>query len=209
MIIDSLSSPFSSAAETSRSSPSPHLYVPRKPGSGSEPDPARINTRQDTDSSGKPSRTQEMQEAQEISKLAARDREVRAHEAAHLAAGGQYTSRATFSYQRGPNGVLYAVGGEVRVNLSPVPGDPQATLRKAEIIRRAAQAPAQPSAQDRAIAQRANQMARQARAELSQEANSGDNVTIEEASDRNYPAGQEIKSVEETGDSTPRVDLFA
>jgi len=107
------------------------------------------------------------EEQREIEKLKARDREVRAHEAAHLAAaGGHARSGASFSYQRGPDGVLYAVGGEVSIDTSPVPGDPQATLAKALQVQRAALAPADPSAQDRQVAAQAAAMAIQARREL-------------------------------------------
>ncbi len=46
-----------------------------------------------------------------ISKLSARDRVVRAHEAAHQAVGGQYAGAATYTYQTGPDGKQYAIGG--------------------------------------------------------------------------------------------------
>lgn len=101
--------------------------------------------------------------------LRQRDSEVRAHEAAHLAAaGGIATSGASFEYQQGPDGVRYAVGGEVNIDTSPVSGDPAATLRKADTIRRAALAPAQPSGQDMQVAASAAAMAAQAQAELLQ-----------------------------------------
>lgn len=99
-------------------------------------------------------------------RLAQRDREVRTHELAHLSVGGPYVGRARFTYERGSNGVMYAVGGEVSVNTSPVSNDPEATLAKAEIIRAAALAPAQPSTQDIQVAARAARMANQARLEL-------------------------------------------
>lgn len=104
----------------------------------------------------------------EIKMLAARDREVRAHEQAHVAAGGQYAGAATYQYQRGPNGVNYAVGGEVSISTSEEP-TPEATLRKAQIIRRAALAPAEPSPQDRKVAAMATQMESAARVEMARE----------------------------------------
>jgi hypothetical protein len=103
-----------------------------------------------------------------IEQLSARDREVRAHEQAHAAVGGQYASSPTYTYQRGPDGVSYAVGGEVKIDTSPIPNDPEATLRKAEQIARAAGAPADPSGQDRAVAAQAAKMAQQARIEINQ-----------------------------------------
>lgn len=103
----------------------------------------------------------------EIRSLKNRDREVRAHELAHVSVGGQYvTSGAQFSYQKGPDGVLYAVGGEVSIDTSAVPGDPRATLLKAQVVARAALAPATPSAQDRGVASQATSLMQQARVEL-------------------------------------------
>lgn len=110
------------------------------------------------------------QQQRQINELKNRDREVRAHEAAHKAAAGSLAKGgASFSYTRGPDGKLYAVGGEVSIDTSPVAGDPQATLQKANQIRAAALAPAQPSAQDRAVAAQAGIMAAEARAELTEE----------------------------------------
>lgn len=105
-------------------------------------------------------------EAQEISKLQTRDQEVRAHEAAHVAAGGSYAGAPSFSYERGPDGQSYAVGGEVSIDVSPIAGDPQATLQKAQQVRAAALAPAEPSGQDMKVAQRAQSMAAKALLEL-------------------------------------------
>ena len=67
---------------------------------------------------------------------------MRAHEAAHQAAGGQYAGAMSFTYQRGPDGAQYAVGGEVPIDVSPVAGDPQATIEKMRVVRSAAMAPA-------------------------------------------------------------------
>ncbi|KPQ28188.1 MAG: SprA-related family [Marinobacter excellens HL-55] len=102
----------------------------------------------------------------ELANLKARDREVRAHEAAHQAVGGQYAGAMSFTYQRGPDGAQYAVGGEVPIDVSPVAGDPQATIEKMRVVRAAAMAPAQPSAQDRAVAAQAMQTMLQAQSEL-------------------------------------------
>ncbi|MGY6277565.1 putative metalloprotease CJM1_0395 family protein [Methylomonas sp. MgM2] len=96
-----------------------------------------------------------------------RDREVRNHEQAHLsAAGGLAVSGASFQFATGPDRQRYAVGGEVSIDTSAVANDPAATLRKAEMIRRAALAPVQPSAQDYNVANRAAAMANKARVDL-------------------------------------------
>lgn len=114
-------------------------------------------------------------EARELQQLKARDREVRQHEQAHMAAGGQYVKGGpSFDYQKGPDGRRYAVGGEVQIDTSAVRGDPEATLRKMEVVMRAALAPAEPSGQDRAVAAQAAQAAAQARADIQQQHNQGE-----------------------------------
>lgn len=105
-------------------------------------------------------------ELRQLAALQARDREVRAHEQAHKAVAGPHGGAMSFEYQTGPDGRKYAIGGEVAVDLSTVRGDPQATIDKMEQVRRAALAPAEPSATDRAVAARASAQAEQARAEL-------------------------------------------
>jgi hypothetical protein len=106
------------------------------------------------------------QEQEIIRELSARDREVRNHERAHAAVGGQYAGAPTYTYKRGPDGINYAVGGEVSISTGSVPGNPEATIIKAQLIKRAALAPANPSPQDRRVAAGATQMEAQARSEL-------------------------------------------
>ncbi len=108
-------------------------------------------------------------EAEEIRQLQLRDHEVRAHEAAHAASGGAYAGSPQYQYQQGPDGKTYATDGEVSIDMSPVSGDPEATLDKAEQIRAAALAPAQPSGQDLKVAQKAQSMANKAKIELTQQ----------------------------------------
>jgi hypothetical protein len=86
-------------------------------------------------------------EKKKVTELQGRDREVRNHEHAHKTAAGRYaTGGPKFDFQRGPDGRLYAVGGEVGIDTSRVSDDPGATIRKAQIIRKAALAPRDPSA---------------------------------------------------------------
>ncbi len=109
------------------------------------------------------------EEQEVVAELKKRDREVREHEQAHLASAGQYArGGAQFEYQTGPDGHRYAVGGEVGIDTSKVPDDPQATIRKAQAIYRAALAPAEPSGQDRRVAAQARQMQSEAQAELAE-----------------------------------------
>ncbi len=109
------------------------------------------------------------EERAQVQELKARDREVRAHERAHASAGGQYAGSPSYTYETGPDGKRYAVGGEVSIDSGPVAGDPEATIRKAEQIKKAALAPADPSGQDRAVAAQAEALKAQARAELTQQ----------------------------------------
>lgn len=96
-----------------------------------------------------------------------RDHEVRAHENAHMAALGPYAaSGIMLDEQSGVGGGSFAVAGAVKVDLAPVPGDPDATLRKAQAVIRAAFAPGEPSAADRRVAADAYRLAQQAKDEL-------------------------------------------
>jgi hypothetical protein len=105
-----------------------------------------------------------------VDKLSQIDRLVRAHEAAHFAAGGSLVRGGpNYSYRQGPDGKRYAVAGEVNIDTSPIDGDPRATIIKAQRIQRAALAPADPSAQDRSVASAASSMAADAGMELARQ----------------------------------------
>jgi hypothetical protein len=104
-----------------------------------------------------------------LEELKARDAEVRAHEAAHVAAGGQHVrGGASYGFETGPDGRQYAVEGEVGIDTAPVPNDPEATAAKARQVRAAALAPAQPSGADQSIAAQAAQMEAQAMVEIAE-----------------------------------------
>ena len=111
----------------------------------------------------------EAENRQIVTKLQARDREVRAHEAAHLAAaGGIASGGASFTYQKGPNGKMYAVGGEVPISISGG-SSPEETIKKMRQVAAAALAPADPSPQDYAVASSARSEEMRALAELRKE----------------------------------------
>jgi len=129
--------------------------------------PPQTETGESQQQQQKTSQGVSQQDARMIQQLKSRDREVRAHEGAHVAAGGQYVKGGpSYTYQRGPDGRSYAIGGEVSIDASEVANDPEATLAKSDIVRRAALAPAQPSSQDLSVASRAEQTAAQARVEI-------------------------------------------
>ena len=108
------------------------------------------------------------QEQSQIKELKARDTEVRIHEQAHAAVGGQHAGSPSYGYERGPDGANYAVSGEVQIDVSEIPNDPQATIDKMQTVRAAALAPAEPSGADRSIAADATQKLAAAQAELVQ-----------------------------------------
>lgn len=110
------------------------------------------------------------EELAKVAELKQRDTEVRSHEQAHVAAGGGHVvGGARYATTQGPDGEQYATSGEVSIDTSPVPGDPEATMEKARTVRRAALAPSQPSGQDRAVAAKASTMEAEARMEAVQE----------------------------------------
>ncbi|QHS10629.1 putative metalloprotease CJM1_0395 family protein [Sinimarinibacterium sp. NLF-5-8] len=108
-------------------------------------------------------------EQRKLDQLAQRDREVRAHEQAHMAAAGDLVTRsASFDFERGADGRQYAVGGDVGIDTSEG-RTPEDTIARAQRIRAAASAPAEPSAQDRSVAAQASQMEAKARLDLAQQ----------------------------------------
>ncbi len=109
------------------------------------------------------------QQQQVIAQLQARDTEVRAHESAHLAAaGGIAAGGASFTYQKGPDGRMYAIGGEVPIAVEGG-DDPQETIAKMRQVAAAAMAPADPSPQDYAVAANARSEEMRALRELRKE----------------------------------------
>ena len=139
-----------------------------------------------------------------------RDREVRQHEQAHVAAGGAYvTGGPTYSYTHGPDGKQYATGGEVQIDSAPVADDPAATIRKMQVVRSAALAPAEPSAQDRAVAAEAAQTENQARADLREQQNAERASEERDESPRAHDALQAYRGAAADEPSSPSLDLIA
>lgn len=112
---------------------------------------------------------EEQAEQKRIAELKARDQEVKIHEQAHAAIGGQYASAPSYEYETGPDGQQYAVGGEVRIDISEIPNDPRATIQKMQQVKAAALAPAEPSGADRSVAAQASQTLMEAQADLTAE----------------------------------------
>lgn len=109
------------------------------------------------------------EEEKQVQDLKKRDAEVKVHEQAHAAVGGSYASAPSYEYTTGPDNKQYAVGGEVKIDASPVPNNPEATIRKMDIVIRAALAPAEPSSQDKQVALQAQKARLAAQQELSKQ----------------------------------------
>ena len=103
-----------------------------------------------------------------VKALEARDAEVKAHEAAHQAAGGGMTGAASYTYQIGPDGKMYAIGGEVSIN-TKAPSSPKEALKIARQVAAAALAVGEPSPQDYAVAASARMLEVQAQQDLAKE----------------------------------------
>jgi hypothetical protein len=106
------------------------------------------------------------EEKEQLRELQKADREVRAHEQAHRSTAGNLAVGATtYRYETGPDGKRYAVAGEVKIRI-PEGSTPEETIRIARQARRAALAPARPSAQDLAVASEASRKVMYAQAEI-------------------------------------------
>ena len=119
----------------------------------------------DPSTEGRGGRGRDPEVEREIQKLRRIDQRVRAHELAHLAVGGPYAGTPHYTYVRGPDGKLYAVAGEVPIDVSEE-RDPERTVKKMERVIAAALAPADPSPQDYKVAAIASQKLAKALMEL-------------------------------------------
>lgn len=162
------------------------------------PQHSAINETQDDEntngSSESDSRDKEVQQERVINELQRRDKEVRSHELAHAAVGGSFTGAPNYSFQTGPDGRKYAVGGEVSVDLSTVAGNPTATIAKMQKVHAAALAPANPSAQDTQVAANAIQIILQAQSELQIQ----DNHTVKTADDNESSLAIDSDKIDES-----------
>ncbi len=141
-------------------------------------------------------RQQEQAEKQQLLELKQRDTEVRAHEQAHAAVGGQYAAAPQYEYEIGPDGRQYVVSGKVSIDVSKA-STPEETLRKAQQVKAAALAPAEPSSQDLRVASEATQIAREARVEIA-------NVKAEQAQQAFTDAKPEaLQGIKESDNSQP------
>jgi hypothetical protein len=108
---------------------------------------------------------EELREIEELKKI---DKKVHTHEQAHLSAAGGYArGGANYDYVTGPDGNRYANAGHVNLDTGKEK-TPEATIRKANVIQKAALAPADPSPADKQIAANAAKMASDAQKEIAE-----------------------------------------
>ena len=133
------------------------------------PDVERDEDKKQTSESASPQRELTPEEKDIVEHLKRVDREVRAHEQAHLSAAGAYaTGGASYEFTTGPDGQAYAVAGEVGIDAS-AERSPEATIAKMQVVRAAALAPADPSPQDMAVAAAAGATESAARSALAKQ----------------------------------------
>lgn len=124
-----------------------------------EKDPGATERKPDASATSDGKSQEDPQIKQAVERLKQNEEKVKAHEAAHKAAGGNLAGSASYSYTQGPDGRSYITGGEVQIDIS-TGRTPQETISRMQQVIRAALAPADPSGQDRAVAaQAASQMA--------------------------------------------------
>ena len=106
-------------------------------------------------------------EEAEVFKLKAIDSKIKAHEMAHKS-GPAASGGASFSYTKGPDGLMYAIAGEVPVEIKT--GDtPQETISNMHDVIATALAPSDPSPQDLSIASKARVIMMKAQQEFTKE----------------------------------------
>ena len=133
-------------------------------------------TRKEIEKQEKIQKQKEAQDPQKLSegekdllnRLEARDSEVKIHEASHQAAGGGLTGAASYTYQQGPDGKLYAIGGEVSISM-PTGSTPEETIANAKKIAASAMAASSPSPQDFSVAASARMMEMKAQQQKNQQ----------------------------------------
>jgi hypothetical protein len=197
--VGSLSPYVISAQPGSAVGPARQASAPQSSASDSSP-PAAVAATSGSLSSSAQSKVDQLKEI---------DRKVKAHEQAHIAAGGELIrGGANFSYQKGPDGKLYAIGGDVSIDTSPG-RTPEDTVVRAQRIRSAALAPADPSAQDRRVAADASAMELSARGEVAAskntESTAGDNGEVASSAVSNAVAEKMVAlyaAVSRSGDQT-------
>jgi len=142
-----------------------------------DPENASRQEELDRDRADNAPREEELSEEEKraLEALQRTDREVRAHEQAHVAAGAR---NATYEYQAGPDGRSYAVGGSAQIEINAPAGDPAGKAAQARKMRAAALAPADPSPKDLEVAAKATRIEMEALNEEREAADEDENEKL-------------------------------
>ncbi|SDJ43576.1 SprA-related family protein [Ferrimonas sediminum] len=165
---------------------------------------AQTGQKSDTDADASQSgssaqtRTEARLVEQQLQQLQSRDQEVKTHEQAHANAGGQHAGRPNYEFTRGSDGRMYASDGEVSIDTGKIEGDPRATIDKMQTVIQAANAPTQPSNQDRKVAAQAAVIMSEARTEMLQELQRAE----QEADNSSKTAAPSIEKATESSPAT-------
>lgn len=109
----------------------------------------------------------QVQQERALKQLTSLDKKVREHEQLHKNLLGEHAAGdIQYRLTVGPDGLDYATGGSVPVNLAPAE-TPEETVKKAQIIQRAALAPDEPSDADFEVATKAAKLESEATKALS------------------------------------------
>lgn len=143
------------------------------------------------------------EERKQVDEMEQRDREVRTHEQAHVAAAAGLAGAPVYEYQSGPDGRRYAVGGHVDVKTSGS-SNPDQALREAEAVKRAATAPADPSGADQAAASRASAEITRLKAEKSSDSGEDEYGALKNGDERagGLKAQEELSDADKLGAAT-------
>ncbi len=134
---------------------------------GLEKNDASKKSEENKEQSNKNNTELTLDEKLQLNQLKAADTKVRAHEAAHQS-GPAASGGASFTYEKGPDGVMYAVAGEVPVRIQ-TGSTPQESISNLQGVIATALAPADPSPQDLSVASKARVMLMKAQQEFAQE----------------------------------------
>ncbi len=135
-----------------------------------------------------------------VNDLQSRDTEVKMHESAHQMTGGGMTGAASYTYQQGPDGKMYAIGGEVSISMQGG-STPEETIAKAKQVAAAAMAPGSPSGQDFSVATSARMMEMKAQQQLTKEK--------QQESQGLQTYSQDNNNLENKDQQTPSLDISA
>ena len=108
-----------------------------------------------------------LEQSNELKRIQGKADKVVAHEDAHSMLGGTLMlGGPVYQYELGSDGEVYETSGQSRIDMSPLAGNPQATIFKMQQVKRAAMAPLNPSGADRVVASQADQIENQARKQM-------------------------------------------